>query len=169
MSKIEQETITKIAVEMNALTDAQAADIAGMMRSKQPAVLQYLLTVGEGSLTDEERRWFVYLGISIWQMFATIAPEDGLRRIEVAELDKKAASSLELVKYLKGGSKGEVAPSFLSIIETSPQGDILRYLLYALSSSGEKEQKAGKSSIMLMFFFLKILVECLDEAMPEPA
>jgi hypothetical protein len=169
MPKIAKEVIAQIAVEMNDITDEQAVELAGLLRAKQPAVLQYLLSIGEGAFNEEERRWFLYLGISIWKMFSTIAPEAGLRRIEAAEFDKKAAASLELVKYLKNGENAELAPAFVATIETAPQSDILKYLLYALSSENGKKEKAGKSASILMFFFLKILVECLDGAIPEPA
>jgi len=173
MEKISKDAIAKAAVEMNSMDGQKAAALAGAMRAEQPAVLQYLLNVGNDAFNEEEKKWFLYLGISVWRLMADNAGGK-LSPVEPEAFDKQASGALDLVRYLKGEQDEETGKTVLKIIDESPQPDLLKYVLYAISVAGGKDAGEGErtvrsSSAVMMFFFLKILVDCLAAAAPPCA
>lgn len=159
MAAITAQQIKKIAQHMNALSSEEAAAIVGEMRAEQPAAFQYLVSVGEDSINDDERQWLVFLGVTLWR----IVKEAGLNPppMTAETLDHAAKNTSGLISYLKGENSKEAADDFLQVLKDYPQPFLLNYVIGALNVAYEDEHCVRKENMTVLFFFMKILIDCL--------
>jgi len=164
MAPITAQDIKRIAQHMNSLSSEEAASIVGEMRAEQPAAFQYLVTVGEGTINDDERQWLVFLGVTVWR----IVKESGLNppAMTAEILDRAAKNTSGLISYLKGENSKEAADDFLKVLKDYPQPFLLNYVIGALNVAFEDEHCVRKENMTVLFFFVKILIDCLAVCAP---
>ena len=165
MEKIASKDIEKIVKKMNSISKGDAVSLTGLMRKEQPAVLNFLTGVGGPALNEEEREWVIFLGITIWQIFEQArAP---FPEVKSEMLDNAAVQTAQLVSYLKDESEDGFRYTISKVLEGYHQPELLSYIVGALGVAQQEERKIRDYNMTIVFFFLKILIDCFDKACGE--
>lgn len=161
MPAIKKETVEVIAGRFRRLDGGKAHQLTLGMKEEQPAVLGYLLNVGPEAFSQQEREWIIFLGVSIWQIFLHEYPH--LPQITQAALDKAAKNTAGLIGYLKDENKDDMRTTMSSVLQDYHQPAVLDYVVQALNV-GFGEKTIREINLTVLFFFLKIIIDCFDEA-----
>lgn len=160
---ISAETIGLVLGRMSDLTPAQAQALVKRMSKEQPYVLAYLLAMSEyEDFTQEESELFLYIGIIIWQVMKQ--RPGGCPRVTDRHLDKMQKANEDVLEKMATDSAGDFVGATLSMVESSPEPEVLRYLTEALMENEEGTTDSVKmrtENLGYAFLHLKIVMDAL--------
>jgi hypothetical protein len=141
----------------------QTIDFETSMRQlgeRQPAVLPFLLSDTEGSLTDDERDLMLYVALIIWMSVEKTHP--GLPPASAEALSDAEERNLELLETSNARHFRERLDVFY---ENTPQEDLLAFIEDMVTSEDEDDgtfqiTPEGREPV---FVALKTLVDVLTE------
>lgn len=162
MEKISAETIGTVSKQMNKITKEQAVELIHKMKEEQPAVLEYLMSAGCDIFDDSEKEWFLYLGVTLWQAAVRANPSLPILRKEI--FDKNANSAAGMISYLRGEPETELQTTITSIFGNYAQPELLKFIISAIGVAQRDRKCVRKENVTMIFFFLKILIDCFEEA-----
>jgi hypothetical protein len=161
-------TIEEIDQSWKKMEKLELGDVPKLVNNlgnDQPFILTYLMATGNEILDQQEREALLFMGVMIWHIVSeniSEVPEITLDMLE--ECDEKNMAMLE---YLAGEPDSEFMDTTESIMAKYHQAELLRYIIDRLMEEPDKGITLNADNIGMMIIYLKTIIDCLDEAIPD--
>ncbi|HQU73081.1 MAG TPA: hypothetical protein PKV71_16600 [Calditrichia bacterium] len=160
MQKITAEAVEKGFETIAELSPADTEKLMGAFQSEQNDTFDYLLSVGEDILEEEERETLVLTGMVLWKIMSDHGP---LPKPDAETLDKQEGRQFKLVEALNEGVPGLMSISAEKLLDNYPQEHLLALIedlvLYPDEEDPDDLQDENRP---WLFVFLKTLIDCWD-------
>lgn len=161
MNTISAETVAQTQAWLNQIEDeAVMEDMIDQLAEAQPFLFSYLVAMGEGDFNEDEQELLLYLGIAIWQMM--LRGEAPLKQVSEDHLDRLEQTNMQMLEYLSGESESEFLQVAHSLMDNYSQPALLRFVMEEVFEEEEDLVRPKNQGIMVIF--LKIVIDCFDEA-----
>lgn len=161
---ITEATIDKVLEKF----ESQAVDYEQAVRefaNRQPAIFSYLIGDNEGTFSQDEEDFLLYLALTIYTAVEDASEEDELPGIGEEEITEAEEANWSLMESSKATDFQKRLDIFY---ETSPQEDLMAFVEDALT--GEAENEEGEAFSITpegrepMFVALKTVIDVLTAA-----
>lgn len=161
MATVSDEIIDQSTEELHNLEDEELKSMIYKMSEEQPALLSFLLSMGEDELSNEEQEVMLFLGVNIWNAFKKVKPLPQISDEVIEKADKK---NEEMINYLEGESEEGFTEAATNLVEDHQQYPLLQYVLNAIMEEDmeEEEPLVSEENKGLMFLTLKTYIESID-------
>lgn len=162
MPPISAETVERVSDWLNRLEDEAALErLIDEIAEAQPFLFAYLMAMGEGDFSEEERELLLFLGLSIYQMMK----QDGAVLASVTEdhLDRLEQQNMRMLEDLADESEREFMQAASGMLRDHPQPEVLRHVIEEVTTQ-EEEDGVRPANHGILVVFLKIVIDCLHEA-----
>ncbi len=160
---ISADTIDLVLEGMSSKTPAQAQALVNRMSKEQPEILAYLLAMSEyEDFNQEETEMFLYIGIVIWQIMKQ--RPGGCARVREKHLEEVHRANEEVLEKMASDSAGDFVGATVSMVESYPEPEVLRYLTEALMENDEgapDRVRMRPDNLGYAFLHLKIVMDAL--------
>ena len=155
-----QESIDKV----NGMSEKDTRSFMKQMSEEQPYIQIYVAAICDrGDFENEsDTDAFINLASIIWHAMRT-ATGGKIRQVEGDEIDKREAQQINLYTYAEGEPEDELPRLVESWMKDYNQRPLLEYVLEALISP-EHPRRAAPNDSGLIFTYLKVIIDCLDNA-----
>jgi hypothetical protein len=161
MQLISTDTVDRMATWLNGLDDERAVEqLIDEIAEEQPFLFAYLMAMGEGDFSEEEREVLLFLGIGVYQM-AKQGPEQ-VPMVTEDHLDRLEQSNMSMLEYLSGESEAEFMQAVSGLLVDYPQPEVLRFVIESVFEEDEETVRPANQGVLVVF--LKIVIDCLHEA-----
>ncbi len=165
MKRIPREIVDKTWRRIGSMSPSEAPALVHSMSEEQPAVLAYLLASGMDNFNEDEREILLYVGIVIWQIMRA---GGCLEPVSEETLEAVEARNLAMLQYLESECDGDFDRAVQLIFENYNQIEVLKYAIEAvLEHEPDEEPLVREENRGLMVYFLKNVIDCLDEQSPS--
>ena len=160
MNPISSETVERTWKKMSAMSPQEAPKIINQMTNQQPAILAYLMAVGDDILNQDERELLLYLGVVVWQIMSQ--GNKPLTQVTDNILDNVNALNIDMLEYLEGESDTDFIDTVVMITTNYNQPEVLKYVVEALMEEREEECMLRDENKGIMMIYLKTVIDCFD-------
>jgi hypothetical protein len=158
------ERIIEIEGMLSAMEVEEIRDLPNRMKKEQPFIMLYLLAVPEGEgFSDEEGRYFFYVGMVIWLLMR--GKPNGKRKITKRTVRSVEQETEVILTKMDGDSPGDLLSAVESLISHSPEPVICRYIgrVLAKDDTDPENPPLREEHIGRAFLYLKIVLDAFIE------
>ncbi len=163
---ISADTIDQVLENMFNQSPAQAQALVAQMSKEQPVILAYLLAMSEyEEFSAQESELFLYIGLVLWQILKQ--RPTGYVRVTADHLEKTEKANEDLLEKMASDSTGDFVGATLSMVESYPEPEVLRYLTEALMENKDDTLdglEMRPENLGYAFLHLKIVMDAFLEA-----
>jgi len=127
---ISAETVTRVWQDMARVSADEAPRFVQQMEEEQPAVMAYLLAVGDALFNQHEQEIIFYLGVVVWQMMKQ--SKRRLRKVTEERLDQAEEANLDFLERLSASPEADFESATQAMMATYPEPEVLRYIVEAI-------------------------------------
>jgi hypothetical protein len=127
---ISAETVTRVWQDMAQVSADEAPRFVQQMEEEQPAVMVYLLAVGEALFNQHEQEIIFYLGMVVWQVMKQ--GQRRLRKVTEERLDQAEEANLDFLERLSASPEADFESAIQAMMDTYPEPEVLRYIVEAI-------------------------------------
>jgi hypothetical protein len=127
---ISAETVTQVWQDMAQVSADEAPRFVQQMEEEQPAVMVYLLAVGEALFNQHEQEIIFYLGMVVWQVMKQ--GQRRLRKVTEERLDQAEEANLDFLERLSASPEADFESAIQAMMDTYPEPEVLRYIVEAI-------------------------------------
>jgi hypothetical protein len=161
MTSISAETVDQIAAWLSSLEEEEEVEqLIDDIAEAQPFIFAYLMAMGEGDFSEDERELMLFLGIGVYQMVKQ--GEAHIPPVTEDHLDRLEQSNMRMLEHLADESEAELMQVIRSLLVDYPQPEVLRYVIETIFEEDAEVLRPANQGIMLTF--VKIVIDCLHEA-----
>lgn len=161
INAISPETVDQIATWLASLEEEEEVEqLVNEIAEAQPFVFAYLMAMGEGDFSEEERELMLFLGIGVYQMLKQGA--DTIPAVTEDHLDRQEQTNMQMLEYLADESEAELIQVTQNLLTGYHQPEVLRYVVETIFEEDSEVLRPANQGIMLIF--IKIVIDCLHEA-----
>ena len=127
---ISAETVTRVWQDMARVSADEAPRFVQQMEEEQPAVMAYLLAVGEALFNQYEQEIIFYLGMVVWQMMKQ--SQRRLRKVTEERLEQAEEANFNFLERLSASPEADFESAIQAMMATYPEPEVLRYIVEAI-------------------------------------
>ena len=161
MNTISAEAVEQTRDWLDGLEDeAQMEGLVEAIAEEQPFLFTYLLAMGEGDFNEDEQEVLLYLGVAVWQMMKRSGAT--LEQVSESHLDRLEQQNMQLLEDLSSDSETGFLQVARNLTVDHEQPELLSFVVEAVFEEEAELVRPHNQGIMVIF--LKIVIDCLDEA-----
>lgn len=161
INSISAETVDQIATWLASLEEEEEVEqLIDDIAEAQPFIFAYLMAMGEGDFSEDERELMLFLGIGVYQMLKQ--GTDAIPTVTEDHLDQQEQTNMQMLEYLADESEAELMQVTQNLLAGYHQPEVLRYVIESIFEADSEELRPANQGIMLIF--VKIVIDCLHEA-----
>ena len=159
---ISAETVTRVWQDMARASIEAIPRLVNQMGAEQPAVLAYLLAVGDALFNQHEQEIVLYVGMVVWQMMKQ--SKRPLRRVTPRKLDQAEEANFDFLERLSASPEADLVSATQAMMATYPEPEVFRYIVEAIME--EEDYDPDDPPIRdeyrgLAFVYLKTVLDAL--------
>lgn len=159
---ISAETVTRVWQDMARASIEAIPRLVNQMGAEQPAVLAYLLAVGDALFNQHEQEIVLYVGMVVWQMMKQ--SKRRLRRVTPRKLDQAEEANFDFLEHLSASPEADLVSATQAMLATYPEPEVFRYIVEAIME--EEDYDPDDPPIRdeyrgLAFVYLKTVLDAL--------
>lgn len=160
METISDDIIDESTEELHNLEAEELRKMVYKMSEEQPDLLNYLLTVGQEELSNEEQEVLLFLGVNIWNAFKKIKEPSFVSDKVIHE---KNTHNEALIETLENNAHEGFTKAANDLIGDHPQAPLLGYVINAIVEEDmeEEEPLVNEENKDLVFLTLKTYIESI--------
>ncbi len=164
MKPITHEEIQESVDLVHNMSESETRKFMKRMSKEQPYIQIYVAAICERGEFDDDNDAdaFANLASIIWHAMCK-AVGGGLAKVKSQEIDKSEAKMMKLYEYAEGKAESEWPDMVSAWMEGFNQRPLLEFLLQSLMSPENPYQVTPDGS-GLIFTYLKVIIDCLDNA-----
>ena len=166
MKPIPAETVERRQARIANLPEEALEELIDRASDEQPFMLAYLMAAGEAEFNSSEQELLLYVGVVIWQIMRE--EQEQMRALSEEDLETAEETNRQLIEYLEGEPEHELLETVETVIGGYSQGPLLRFVIESVMDEDEEaydDMEPVRDEMKgMLIFYLKILIDCLDEA-----
>jgi len=162
MDPIPADVVERIWKDTTTLSIPKGKALTMKMGKDQPAIVAYLLAIGERDYNPDEAQLLFYLGMVVYRIFAESGHPPPIVMPKVIDQVEKANE--KIFAYLEGEPESEVVKVMTDVKANYNQVEVLRYVTEALMEDPEEGCNIRPQSLDGMLMRLKTVIDSLDQA-----
>lgn len=157
---ISAETVTRVWQDMARVPISEIPRFVQQMEEEQPAIMAYLLAVGDALFNQHEREIIFYLGMVVWQMMKQ--SKRRLFKVSPRKLDRAEEANFALLERLSESPEAGWESLTRTMLATYPEPEVLRYIVEAIMEDDDPEDPPIRDEYRGMaFIYLKTVLDAL--------
>jgi len=128
---VSAETVTRVWQDMAQVSADEAPRFVQQMEEEQPAVMAYLLAVGDALFNQHEQEIIFYLGMVVWQVMKQ--SKRRLRKVTEERLDQAEEANLDFLERFSASPEADFESATQEMLDTYPEPEVLRYIVEAIN------------------------------------
>jgi len=158
---VSAETVTRVWQNMAQLPLSEVPLFVQQMQEEQPAIMAYLLAVGDALFNQHERETIFYVGMVVWQMMKQ--SKRRLLKVSPKKLDQAEEANFAFLERFSAESEADLDKATRAMLATYPESEVLRYIVEAIE---EEDQDPDNPPIRdeyrgMAFVYLKTVLDAL--------
>jgi hypothetical protein len=163
---ISAETVTETWRSIAQTPPSEASALVEEMTQEQPLVVGFLLSCDDSVFDPHEKEIIFYVGLVVWQIMKQ--SNRRLRKVTRKKLHKAEEANYAALEMLSTDTEADFVSATLTMLETYPEPEVLRYIVEAIME--EEEYEPDDPPIRdeyrgLAFVHLKILLDALVDSL----
>lgn len=167
MRTVTKEEIVESAERIRDMTESESRKFAQRLEKEQPHILLYVSAIIERGDFEKEGDGDAFASLSsiVWRAMRRAAGRP-LEKIKAREIDAREERIMQLLRYAEGESEYSFPDLVRTWLKDYNQRPLMEFALEALLSP-ENPYDVSEESSGMIFTYLKVLIDCLDNAKPK--
>jgi len=158
---VSAETVTRVWQNMAQLSLSEVPLFVQQMQEEQPAIMAYLLAVGDALFNQHERETIFYVGMVVWQIMKQ--SKRRLLKVSPKKLNQAEEANLAFLERFSAKSEADLDKATRAMLATYPEPEVLRYIVEAIE---EEDHDPDNPPIRdeyrgMAFLYLKTVLDAL--------
>jgi hypothetical protein len=159
MDPISAEVIENTRQQIAEYTLDQGEQLAKRFAEEQPAVMNYLMTVDDEMLDQDERELLFYIGAVVWQ---TMAQGEGqLPMISDEAVQAAVQANQKMLEPIAGLTDADAAIVVQTLVLHYGQPEVLKYVIKSLMEAVSNEE-VRPDNVGTIMINLKTVIDCFN-------